>query len=172
MPLTLTMSTHNWNSSCHICESTNNPKPVSKTLISIPSAIQIHRWVPLSNAKILKETKNQLYEMLWRYKAVISKCVSDIGQTDLIKMHIARKPNAAPVVAQPYCLALKHHDIFIRTLAFSLWQNIPVVTYCYHNAFINLMKCSIEHESLSINNWYVLSKRKSQCSNNNNTTEW
>ena len=29
--------------------------------------------------------------------------------------------------------------------------------------FSDLMKCSVEHESLSVNNWYVLSKRNSQC---------
>ena len=35
-------------------------------------------------------------------------------------------------------------------------------TYKLSNArlFSDLMKCSVEHESLSKNNWYVLSKRK------------
>ena len=35
-------------------------------------------------------------------------------------------------------------------------------TFKYSNArlFLDLMKCSVEHESLSYNNWYVLSKRK------------
>ena len=38
--------------------------------------------------------------MLWRYHAIKSKS-DDIGQTDLIEMHIAMKPDAAPTVVQP-----------------------------------------------------------------------
>ena len=45
-------------------ESTNDPKPVQQTSIPMHSAIQIHRQVPLTDAKISKETKNNLYEIL------------------------------------------------------------------------------------------------------------
>ena len=45
-----------------------------------------------------------------RYDIVISKSNNDIGQTNLIQMHIAMKPDAAPIVACPYPLALKHHE--------------------------------------------------------------
>ena len=48
--------------------------------------------------------------MLHRYEAIISNSHNDIGQTYFIQMHIATKLIATPIVAQPYLLALKHHD--------------------------------------------------------------
>ena len=45
--------------------------------------------------------------MLWRYDVIISESDNDIGQTDLIQMHKATKPDAA----WPYPLAPKHHDL-------------------------------------------------------------
>ena len=42
--------------------------------------------------------------MLQQYETIISKSDNGIGQTDLIQMHIAMKPNAAPIAAQPYPL--------------------------------------------------------------------
>ena len=50
--------------------------------------------------------------MLQKYKTIISKGDNDMGQTDLIQMHIAMKVNAAPIAAWPYPLALKCHDFF------------------------------------------------------------
>ena len=88
----------------------SNLKPVPKTSILMPTNIQIHRQVQLSDVKILKETKIELYKMLCKYDAIISKSDNDIGDTDLIKMHIVTKPNAAPITSQPYPLSLKHHD--------------------------------------------------------------
>ena len=38
------------------------------------------------------------------------KSSNDICQADLIKMHIATRPHAAPIAAHPYPLALKYHD--------------------------------------------------------------
>ena len=52
------------NSSYNQFGTTNDSKPVQKTSVLIPGAIQIHREVPLGNAKILKESKIKLYEML------------------------------------------------------------------------------------------------------------
>ena len=76
----------------------------------MPSNAQIHRQVLLNDAKISKETKIAQYKLLQKYDTIISKSDNDIGQTDLIKMHIATRPDAAPVAAQQYPLALKHHD--------------------------------------------------------------
>ena len=101
-------------------------------------AIQIHRQVPLSNANIFKETKIKLFEVQQRYDAIISKSDSDIDQTDLIWMHIAMKPDAAPIVAWPYPLALKCHDFLkqekkhlldARTIqkSMSSWASLIVV---------------------------------------------
>ena len=48
--------------------------------------------------------------MLQRYDAIISKSDNDIGPTDLIQMHMAMKPDIAPIAVQPYPITLKHHD--------------------------------------------------------------
>ena len=76
----------------------------------MPSNLQVHRQVPLSNTKISGEAKNTFYKLLQKYDAIISKNNNDIGQTDLTEMHIATRTDAAPVAAQPYPLALKHHE--------------------------------------------------------------
>ena len=49
------------NSLYNQCRTTSDSKPVPITSILMPGAIQIHRKVLLSNAKILKETKNEKY---------------------------------------------------------------------------------------------------------------
>ena len=65
----------------------------------MPNNVQIHRQVLLSNAKISKETQTALYKLLQKYDIIISKSDDDIGQTDLIEMHIATRPDVAPVAA-------------------------------------------------------------------------
>ena len=63
----------------------------------MPSNLQIHRQVLLSNVKISKETKITPYKLLWKCDAKMSKSLNEIGQTDLIEMHTATRMNAAPV---------------------------------------------------------------------------
>ena len=75
---------------------------IPKSLVLMLCNFQIHRQVPLSDAKISKETKAALYRSLQKYNTIILKCDNDIGQTDLIKMHISTRPYAAPVAAWPY----------------------------------------------------------------------
>ena len=82
----------------------------------MPSNVQIHRQVPPKDAKILKETKTTLYKLLQIYDTTILKSDNDIGQTNLIKMHIATRPDAAPVAARSYPLALKHHNFLIQEI--------------------------------------------------------
>ena len=53
----------------------------------------------LKDAKIPKETKTTSYKLLQKYDAIILKSDNDIGQIDLIKMHIATRSDAAPVAA-------------------------------------------------------------------------
>ena len=96
----------------------------------MPGNVQVHRQVPLCDAKISKETKIELYNLLQKYDTIISKSNNDIGQTDLIKMNIGTRPNAAPIAVWPYTLALKHHGF--------LKQEIK-----------NLLDAGIIHKSIS-----------------------
>ena len=81
-----------------------------KTSVLMPSNVKIHRQVLLNITEIPQETKTTLYNLLQKYHTIILKSDNDIGQTDLIKMHIVTRPDAAPVAAPPYPLALKHRE--------------------------------------------------------------
>ena len=71
-----------------------------------------------------KETESVQYKLLQKYDTILSKSGNAIGQTDPIEMHIATRPDAAPVVALPYPLALKHHDCLeTRTQKFIRCRN-------------------------------------------------
>ena len=76
----------------------------------MPSNVQIHRQVLLNDSKISKETKIVLHKLLQHYETIILKSDNDISQTDLIKMHIATRPGAAPIADQLHPFTVKHHD--------------------------------------------------------------
>ena len=65
----------------------------------MPSSLQVHRQVLLSNAKISGKTINTFYKFLCKYDTVISKINYDIGQTDLIEIYIATRLDADQVAA-------------------------------------------------------------------------
>ena len=65
----------------------------------MPNNAQIYRQVPLKDANISKEAKTALYTLLQIYDTMISKSDNNLGQTNLIKMHIATRWGAAPVAA-------------------------------------------------------------------------
>ena len=65
----------------------------------MPSNVQIHGQVLLNVAKVSKETKTVLYKLLQKYDTIIMKSNNDVGQTDLIEMYIAARPDAAPAEA-------------------------------------------------------------------------
>ena len=92
------------------CKIHSNSQPAPKTSIVIPRNVQIHRQVLLNDVKFSKKTKIALNNLLWKYDTIISKSDNDIGQTDLIKMNIATRPDAAPISVWQYCLVLKHYD--------------------------------------------------------------
>ena len=73
------------------------------------SEIDVHRQVPITDAKIEPRTKIALQNLLKKFNAIISKNSNDIGQMDLIEMHIATRPDATPIPACPYPLMIKHH---------------------------------------------------------------
>ena len=81
------------------------PLDDAKMSILIYGNVHIYRQVPLDDAKMSKEAKFTFYKLLQKYDTILSKCNNDIGQTYLIKMHIATRPDAAPVAVQPYPLA-------------------------------------------------------------------
>ena len=64
------------------CKIHRNSWPVPK--IVMPSNVQIHRQVVLNDAKVLKEMKMALYNLLQKYNILISKSDNDIVQTDFI----------------------------------------------------------------------------------------
>ena len=72
----------------------------------MPSDIQVHRQVPINDANISEETKLALHKLLKRFDSIIPKSINDTGQTDLIEVHIAMRPDSAPVAGRPYPLAL------------------------------------------------------------------
>ena len=83
----------------------------------MPSDIQICRQVPLSNANNLcRATKVALHRLLQKFDTIIKKSNNDIGQMDLIEMYIATRLDSAPVTAQPYPMACKHHDFLKEEL--------------------------------------------------------
>ena len=47
--------------------------------------------------KFQKKQKTTLHQLLQKYDTIISRSDQDIGQTDLIKIHIAARPDAASV---------------------------------------------------------------------------
>ena len=63
----------------------------------------------LNDAKISKEKKTALYNLLKKNDTIILKNDNDIGQIDLIEMHITTSLYIVPVAAQPYPMSLKHH---------------------------------------------------------------
>ena len=106
-----------------------NQQPVISSLI-LPSEIQVHRQVPLTDAKVLKTTKLALGDLFQKFDSLISKNNADIGHTDLIEMHIANRIDVTTITAHPYPLPLKHHDF--------LKQEIK-----------NLLNIGIMHKSMS-----------------------
>ena len=54
-----------------------------------------------SNANIVEETKLALHQLLQKIYSIVSKSDNDIGQMDLIEMHIASRPESTPAAAQP-----------------------------------------------------------------------
>ena len=106
------------------CKIHSNTWPIPETSVLMPSNLQIHRQVQLSNANISKETKINLYKLLQKYDAILSKSNNDIGQTDLIEMYIATRQDAAPVAAWSNSLALKHHDFLKQEIKNLLYAGI------------------------------------------------
>ena len=95
----------------HSRKTSENQQPLVSSLI-LPGKIQVHRQLPLKDTKISEITKLALHNLLQKFDCIISENnrTKDIGHTDLIDMHIATRPDATPIAAHPYALALKHHD--------------------------------------------------------------
>ena len=74
--------------------------------------------------------KLAMHKLLKKCDSIISKSNNDIEQTDLIGMHITTRLDSTLVAAQPYPLALKHHNF--------LKQEIK-----------NLLDAGIIHKSMS-----------------------
>ena len=102
----------------------------------MPSDIQVHTQVSQNNAKISEETKLVLHKI---FDSIMSKSNKDIGQTDLIEMHITTRLDSAPVAAQPYPLTLKHHDFLKQGIKFTRCRNYP-----HEHVLMGKPSCSCE----------------------------
>ena len=80
----------------------NQHQLVSSLVVS--SNIQVHRQVLLNNANISETTKLSLNNSIKNFDSINSKKKNNnnMGQTDLIEMHIATRPDITPVAVWPY----------------------------------------------------------------------
>ena len=73
----------------------------------MPRNVQVHRQVTLNDAKLSDTTKLILNGLLQIFDQIISKSNNNIGQMDLIEIHMATRLDATPIAACPYPLTLK-----------------------------------------------------------------
>ena len=82
----------------------------------MPSNKQVHTQVPLNDANISETTKLTLNNLLKKFDSIILKSDNDIGQRDLIEMHIATM------------LILKHYDFLKQEIKNLLGAGIICTT--------------------------------------------
>ena len=82
---------------------------VESDLVFSPAQITEHRCVELKDQEISKETKQRFEKLKGKYPKVFSVNSEDIGQTNLITMHVDTGDNP-PICQKPYTLPLKHYS--------------------------------------------------------------
>ena len=70
-------------------------------IINYASVLQVQRHVPLNDGKVSQTTKLVLQNLLQEFDLIISTNGNDIGQTDLIGMHIPLRPHSIPIYSAP-----------------------------------------------------------------------
>ena len=82
---------------------------VESDLVFSPAQITEHRHVELKDQEISEETKQRFEKLKGKYPKVFSVNSEDIGQTNLVTMHIDTGDNP-PICQKPYTLPLKHYS--------------------------------------------------------------
>ena len=89
--------------------STKGKSIVESDLVFSPAQVTEHRCVELKDQEITKETRERFEKLKGKYPKVFSINSEDIGQTNLVTMHVDTGDNP-PICQKPYTLPLKHYS--------------------------------------------------------------
>ena len=78
-------------------------------LVFSPAQVTEHRRVELKDQEISEQTKQKFKKLKGKYPKVFSTSSEDIGQTNLVTMHVDTGDNP-PICQKPYTLPLKHYS--------------------------------------------------------------
>ena len=90
--------------------STKDKSIVKLDLVFSPAQVTKHRRVELKDQEISKETKQRFEKLKGKYPKIFSANSEDIGQTNLVTMHVDTGDNPPPICQKPYTLPLKHYS--------------------------------------------------------------
>ena len=82
---------------------------VESDLVFSPAQVMEHRRVELKDQEISSKTKQMFEKLKGKYPKVFSANSEDIGQTNLVTMHVDTGDNP-PICQKPYTLPLKHYS--------------------------------------------------------------
>ena len=89
--------------------STKCKRIVESDLVFSPAQVTEHRCVELKDQEISSEMKQRFKKLKGKYPKVFSANSEDIGQTNLVTMHVDTGDNP-PICQKPYTLPLKHYS--------------------------------------------------------------
>ena len=82
---------------------------VESDLVFSPAQVTEHHHVELKDQEISQETRERFKKLKGKYPKVFSVNSQDIGQTNLVTMHLDTGDNS-PICQKPYTLPLKHYS--------------------------------------------------------------
>ena len=82
---------------------------VESDLVFSPAQVMEHHRVELKDQEITQETRERFEKLKGKYPKVFSVSSQDIGQTNLVTMHVDTGDNP-PICQKPYTLPLKHYS--------------------------------------------------------------
>ena len=88
--------------------STKGKSIVESDLVFSPAQVTEHRRMELKDQEITIETRERFEKLKGKYPKVFSMNSEDIGQTNLVTMHVDTGDNP-PICQKPYTLPLKHY---------------------------------------------------------------
>ena len=88
---------------------TKSKSIVESDLVFSPAQVTEHRCVELKDQEITQETRESFEKLKGKYPKVFLTNSQDIGQTNLVTMHVDTGDNP-PICQKPYTLPLKHYS--------------------------------------------------------------